>query len=279
MINLNVINDPVLSFWHTQQVDGSDQDLLTVYYKTSTSGTWTQLATYTTNILAWTQRTISLPISSPEFYICFEGNAKWGYGVCIDDVSITGVPKIQTNLSILNDSVKNGEASCFNAYDTITVAGDGSTVEFQSGSSVDLIAGNTIRFLPGFHAYEGSYAHAWITEDETFCDGGSGSIVMDPSSEKSIDSDRGMPIKEQDSGNRKSIKVYPNPNNGKFILEVTKLANVAEVKVYNALGTMVYHAKVEDGQATVNLSGIGRGLYVVMVTDGKEQLTRKIVVN
>jgi hypothetical protein len=195
----------------------------------------------------------------------------------IDDVVVTagGVTK---NMLVTDKTLSAGESTCFNAYDTITVAGDGSLVKFQSGSSVDLIAGKTIRFLPGFHAEEGSFAHAWITNDNTFCDGGSGSILMNPPAEKSIDSDRGMPTKEQDSENGKSIKVYPNPNNGKFIVEVSNLPNEAEVKVFNALGTVVYRTKVNDGQATVNLSGIGRGLYEVMVYDCKDQLIRKVMV-
>lgn len=91
-INLSVVSNPVLTFWHTQAQGTSSlrQDQLYVYYRTSASGTWTLLASYTTNITTWTQRTINLPNGSSEYYINFEGNAKRGRGVCIDDVSITG---------------------------------------------------------------------------------------------------------------------------------------------------------------------------------------------
>ncbi|MBK9356356.1 MAG: hypothetical protein IPN08_03035 [Bacteroidales bacterium] len=89
-INLSTISSPVLTFWHTQAVWSGDQDQLVVYYKNSAGGTWTAIGTYTASITAWTMETINLPASSSDYYIAFEGNAKYGYGVCVDDVSITG---------------------------------------------------------------------------------------------------------------------------------------------------------------------------------------------
>jgi hypothetical protein len=77
-----------LKFWHTQQFWSPDQDLLSVYYKTSAGGNWTLLASYTSDVATWTQESIVLPNSSNDYYIAFEGNAKYGYGVCVDDVSI-----------------------------------------------------------------------------------------------------------------------------------------------------------------------------------------------
>ncbi|MFZ4571138.1 MAG: BACON domain-containing protein [Bacteroidales bacterium] len=82
--------DIVLTFWHTQAVWASDQDQLSIFYRTSSAGTWVLLQTYTANVTAWTQRTITLPNTGSYYQIAFEGNAKYGYGVCIDDISITG---------------------------------------------------------------------------------------------------------------------------------------------------------------------------------------------
>ncbi len=89
-LNLTMISEPELTFWHTQTAWSSDQDHLSVYYKISEGGTWNLLSTYTNNIPSWTQETISLPNPSSSYFIAFEGNAKYGYGVCIDDVSVTG---------------------------------------------------------------------------------------------------------------------------------------------------------------------------------------------
>ncbi len=85
----SVTQNAQLTFWHCMEPWAPDQDELRVYYKTSAGGTWNLLATYTTGVAAWTQRTISLPNPNSTYFIAFEGNAKYGYGVCIDDVAIT----------------------------------------------------------------------------------------------------------------------------------------------------------------------------------------------
>ena len=89
-INLSFLGNPQLTFWHTQALWTPDQDILIVYYRTSLTGTWTPLATYSASITSWKQETISLPNGTSDYYIAFEGNAKYGYGICIDDVAITG---------------------------------------------------------------------------------------------------------------------------------------------------------------------------------------------
>jgi hypothetical protein len=80
-------NSAVLEFWHKQPA-WARQDTLKVYYRTSSDGLWTLLASYTSDIDNWTKRTIALPNLSSTYYIAFLGNAGYGYGVCIDDVRV-----------------------------------------------------------------------------------------------------------------------------------------------------------------------------------------------
>lgn len=114
--NLNKLITPVfdmtgytnvqLSFWHTQQVWASDQDQLKIYYKNSSGGSWILLQSYLASIVSWTQETIPLPGTGSYYQIAFEGNAKYGYGVCIDDVQVTGTSGTPTlNVSPLNQNV------------------------------------------------------------------------------------------------------------------------------------------------------------------------------
>ncbi len=90
-LNLSSVNSPELTFWHTQENWGNDQDELRVYYKTSASGSWVLLASYTSSIASWSKRTISLPTVSNDYYIAFEGFYNYGFGVCIDDINIAGI--------------------------------------------------------------------------------------------------------------------------------------------------------------------------------------------
>ncbi|MEA3494435.1 MAG: PKD domain-containing protein [Bacteroidota bacterium] len=90
-INLTYYSNVQLKFYHTQENYSGDQDYLRVFYKTSATGSWTQLQYYNTNVSTWTQRTINLPnTSTTTYYIAFEGDARYGYGVCVDDVEISG---------------------------------------------------------------------------------------------------------------------------------------------------------------------------------------------
>lgn len=92
-LNLNAIINPVLQFWHTQAYWAPDQDELRIFYKTTATGTWTLLQTYTSSLTAWTVENLALPNASDNYYIGFEGNARYGFGVCIDDVVVSGTPR------------------------------------------------------------------------------------------------------------------------------------------------------------------------------------------
>ena len=89
-INLSAYSSATLTFYLHKQKYGSDLDDLTVYYRNSTGGSWTQLATYTANINSWTLETITLPSLSANYQIKFKANCCWGYGVYIDDVLVKG---------------------------------------------------------------------------------------------------------------------------------------------------------------------------------------------
>ncbi|MEI7945132.1 MAG: M6 family metalloprotease domain-containing protein [bacterium] len=91
-------NNSRLVFWHFMQFWGG-QDQLRVYYRNVLGAPWTLLETYTNNVASWTQRIIPLPLASSTYQIAFEGFARSGYGVCVDNVSITddgGAPVILT---------------------------------------------------------------------------------------------------------------------------------------------------------------------------------------
>ena len=87
-MDLSGLAYPVLRFWHTQEYWAPDQDELRIYYRTSPSGGWTLLASYTSSIVDWTQESILLPNPSTTYYLAFEGRANYAYGVCVDDIVV-----------------------------------------------------------------------------------------------------------------------------------------------------------------------------------------------
>ena len=63
-------------------------DVLRVYYKVSESSPWVLLREYLDPVYEWEQQTLVLPNPSSAYYVAFEGHTRWGYGTCIDMVSI-----------------------------------------------------------------------------------------------------------------------------------------------------------------------------------------------
>lgn len=80
-----------LHFLYAMPVWGGDQDILRVYYRTSANGEWKLIpgAEFANDVTAWTEATFDLPELSPAYQIKFEGTAHFGWGIALDNVSIT----------------------------------------------------------------------------------------------------------------------------------------------------------------------------------------------
>jgi hypothetical protein len=191
------------------------------------------------------------------------------------DFLFTEVPE---NRYLDTTTVESSESACFNAYNSIIVSGGGTNVEFQSGSSANLIAGVSVILLPGFHAFEGSSVHAYITLDSTFCDGSAMETIVTAPAIKSLNVLSTTEIQPVDA-NKKSLKIFPNPNNGNFTIEFSNLKVGSEIKVFNLMGKLVYRSFINDGpKQSVDLSEIANGFYLVKISDGKELITEKMMI-
>ncbi len=79
------------------------------------------------------------------------------------------------------------------------------------------------------------------------------------------------------------ISVYPNPNNGKFILSITGQARgKVNMAVFNNIGESICeYAYTKDSEVMSNectLSGLARGIYYVRVTTGNTSGVQKLVI-
>jgi hypothetical protein len=60
-----------------------------------------------------------------------------------------------------------------------------------------------------------------------------------------------------------ALKLYPNPNNGRFLV---KSDSDAELNVYNDIGQLVMQSKINAGITELELNEKAKGLYFVRIT-------------
>jgi len=186
---------------------------------------------------------------------------------------------VDQNLFLADLNVENGTIDCFNAYDTITVAGDEQhPVVFESGSELSLIAGKAVRLLPGFLAEEGSQVEIHITENGSFCDMYKSTILSNP-----LSLIQGADIQnfdEENIGVGNVLKIFPNPNNGKFLLSMKEYPSEGVVMIYTMMGKLVYRSALDALSGyELSLPLLTRGLYFVKVSGSGECHTAKMMVD
>ncbi len=78
-------------------------------------------------------------------------------------------------LPLNNYTIVNEADKCFEATGHITT----SNFVVEPGNNVSIVAGNSIRMLPGTIIKSGAYLHAWIDEDGSFCNPVKPLLVLD----------------------------------------------------------------------------------------------------
>jgi Leucine-rich repeat (LRR) protein len=187
----------------------------------------------------------------------------------------SGIPEVDT---ITNTSFDSGDTVCFGAYQTITVGGDGNPVNFNTGSWTNLIAGLSVTFLPGAYIHSGSYLRASITSDSSFCDALPRIVEALVETEKSKEEtdyqkDIDKTLKMQ------SLKVFPNPNNGNFNIELIGFTNSTEYVICNYLGSIIYKGRLEAEKTAIGFSKFPKGLYFLKTINTQKPLIQKLLIN
>jgi len=73
-----------------------------------------------------------------------------------------------------------------------------------------------------------------------------------------------------------SIKVYPNPNNGEFTIELTNIKN-SNITITNVLGQIIKTQKAEL-MNQINLNAIEKGIYFINVMENNQSVYRSSVI-
>jgi len=74
------------------------------------------------------------------------------------------------------------------------------------------------------------------------------------------------------------FRIYPNPNNGTFNIELSTLNSEAELQIHDIIGKLIYTKNMDKPQHLVELKGIKKGLYIVSIKTEKKTQVKRIIV-
>ena len=210
------------------------------------------------NLTAYTSGTLSVAAKNE----CGISNVK------TKTITTTGVA---TNFPLQNIIVSNGMFQCFDATQTITVAGNNTQFIVQSGGEAELVAGKNIIMLTGTRVMSGGRLLARITTTDDYC-------TQNKSLMSSDDND--VLFEKSLIENKDFFRIYPNPTTGYFILELlneVKGQNTI-VEVYTMLGSKIMVEELPaDKLYQFDLTQYNPGIYLIKVIQGNNYGVEKLI--
>lgn len=132
-LDLTVLDNPQLTFYFATTDWIGDVDELRMFYKTSETGSWTQMGeSYTTFHAEWTQVILDLPNPTAEYYIAFEGKSNFGRGIDVDDVMVAEAPTCMQPQNLVATHITNDSVQL--SWDEVDNATNYEWFIFESGA-------------------------------------------------------------------------------------------------------------------------------------------------
>ena len=174
------------------------------------------------------------------------------------------VNSVPLTLSLQNITVTGTQ--CFNAAQTINVAGGGNTFTVTSAGNATLIAGQNIIFNPGTTVAPGGYMDAYIAPGGPWCIAPTKPVTTTPA----------PAITKAAS----FFRVYPNPTSGHITLALNGYVPTqpVQVEIFGMNGEKVATASFVDVlKHEFDLTNLPSGLYLLKVDTGTESSTARVV--
>jgi hypothetical protein len=267
LIDLSGYTNVQLKFWMFMQKWGSRQDELKVYYRTNPGLPWVMLKSFTQSISSWTEQSIDIPAGLSEVQIGFCGNARWGLGVCIDDIEISGTP-IQT--MIISPVNRNVTMSAGEITFSITCpAAWTATSDSPSWCTVTPSG-------PGDGTISATYA-----ENPSFNKRIASITVTAPGLQTSTvtvtQNASNIAVDEFSYGN---IRIYPNPAKGFCKITDDQGNNkIREIMLVDFTGRIVLSREVNgETEFEIDLSSLAPGTYAIKLRGQHGTAIRKLTV-
>ncbi len=177
---------------------------------------------------------------------------------------------VAANSIIQNVTVSNGKSVCYDATQSITVAGGASTFVVNSAGTATFIAGMNILFQSGVKVNSGGSLHGYITTDEQYC------LVQTPSMPAVTTGD----AEPEEYFISPVFSLYPNPTSGSFTLEAKGIDPTEKiiVNIYSMQGVLILSQHLSGSQQyRFSLEDKPAGLFVIIVMAGGQAGTIKLL--
>ncbi len=207
--------------------------------------------------------TVSFSNETVSGIITVAGTNGCGNGTASPDFNLTVIP------SNSNVTGTISAQECYNAANTITLAGGETTFTVTPAGDVTIIAGNNILFEPGTKVELNGHLQGFIFSG-TWCGTKAATIITVPGGEVLAN-----PVTETSY-----FTLYPNPTGGNFTLELkgSRSFENLKIEVYSMNGQRVLTGNmIGDKRQEFGFSGMPKGLYFVKVAASDYVETIKLV--
>ena len=183
-------------------------------------------------------------------------------------------PGVNCNLVLQDLNFGIDQSTCYDATQTITTAGNGTTFTISNGANVVMIAGQIITCLEGTRVNAGGYLHGYITPDGQYCSVLKNTEITSSGENETLN----KTIPGKPAGN--FFKIYPNPTPGMVTLD---LANVEDsgpvrVEIFSMQSEEVLSQNMnQSGKYAISLFGKPGGIYLLRIVSKNQVASVKIV--
>jgi len=270
-INYGVVSTPFLAVSLNSLYASDPSSGLSQMRFSSNNSTWSPFESYSANKFGWdlSQYGGNINYGIKTVYVKFRDNAGNESISYFDDIQY--ISGISPEVFLQDIAVSSGQSSCYNATETVNIAGNGTTFIVQNGGIAIIIAGQNIHFLSGTFGKQGGYLHGYITTDDQYCGGQPNTMIT-----KTIESIE-IPVSNLRQSN---FKTYPNPTTGNFILELPGDLQTKKIQVdiFGMRGEMVLTATLNgERKHEFSLSDKPTGVYFIRIVSGDKTETLKII--
>ena len=178
-------------------------------------------------------------------------------------------PISSTSKIVIKNKSLNYRTLCGNVSGTIidknitTCVCNNNSICTYNNSNLDIRAENIISLKPGFKAYKNSYFR--------------GRIVAYDCNSNTINKTKHNSVNKLQKEN--FISIFPNPNNGSFMLKIKDNLKPTTISIYNPLGKIIYNKTVIREENKINITGQPNGIYFVLVENDTMKVYEKIILN